>query len=111
MKWIVELGDRGFVASSRSGVHCIPLRHPGDRKSRLPESELRDIEDWMTTIGRNNNAGPNWGLMPDYDIGMVPVDEDSPETLRSFDVDLKEWNEEAVNLAAQIARNFEELEV
>ena len=67
----------------------------------------------MTIIDRNDNTDSNRGLMPGHDVGMalVDMDEDFTETPRSFDVDLKELNEEAIELAVQTARNFEELGV
>ena len=57
----------------------------------------------------------DWSLTPGRYVGVAPeeVDEDFnfEEALRSIHIDLKGLNEEAVELAAWIARNFEELGV
>ena len=113
MTRIAKLLPTGFTRSSRFGAHCIPFQHTGHRQIRLPESELCDVEEWVTIIDRNDNAGNNWGLMAGHNVRMAPVDmdEDSAERPRSIDVDSKELNEEAVELAVQIARKFEELGV
>ena len=55
----------------------------------------------------------DWSLTPGRYVGVAPeeVDEDFDfeEALRSIHIDLKGLNEEAVQLAARIAKNFEEL--
>ena len=55
----------------------------------------------------------DWSLTPRRYVGVAPeeVDEDFDfeEALRDIHVELAGLNEEAVNLAAQISRNFEEL--
>lgn len=111
MTRIAKFRRTGFTRSSRFGVHRIPLQHSSRRQIRLSESELHDVEKWVTIIDRNDNTGPNWGPRAGHDVGMAPVDvdEDSAETLKSFDVDLKELNEKAGELAAQIARSYEKL--
>jgi type I restriction enzyme M protein len=55
----------------------------------------------------------DWSLTPGRYVGVAPeeVDEDFDfeEALRSIHIDLKGLNEEAVQLAARIERNFVEL--
>ena len=55
----------------------------------------------------------DWSLTPGRYVGVAPVEEAEDfvfeETLRSIHIELNVLNEEASKLAAQIARNFEEL--
>ena len=111
MTRIVELRDRGFLASSRFRGHGISLRQSDWRQIRLSESDLRDVEEWVMTIDRNDNACPDWNLTTWHEVGEAPVevDKDTAETLRSFGVELKGLSEDAAKPAAWSVGNFEEL--
>jgi type I restriction enzyme M protein len=55
----------------------------------------------------------NWSLTPGRYVGVAPEEEDGDfdfeETLRDIHIELEGLNAEAVDLAAEIKRNFKEL--
>ena len=84
-------------------------------QERFPEARLRDVDGLVKLVSRSNIAAQDWSLTPSRFIGVAPeeVDEefDFEEALGSIHIDLKGLNEEAIDLAARIAKNFEELGV
>ena len=82
-------------------------------QERFPEAELRDVEGLVKLVDRTEIEAHDWSLTPGRYVGVAPEEEDEDfdfeEALRSIHIDLKGLNEEAVELAARIARNFEEL--
>ncbi len=82
-------------------------------QERFPEAKLRDVEGLVKLADRATIKAHDWSLTPGRYVGVAPeeVDEDFDfeEALRAIHVDLNGLNEEAVELAARIARNFEEL--
>lgn len=84
-------------------------------QKRFPDAELCDVRGLVKLVTREEIAEQDWSLTPGRYVGVAPEEEDEnfdfQETLRSIHVELKGLNEEAVQLAARIARNFEELGV
>ena len=87
-------------------------------QERFPEARLRDVEGLVRLVDRAEVEAHDWSLTPGRYVGVAPEEEDEDfdfaETIRSIHMDLDELNEEAeeaAELAAQIARNFEELGV
>ncbi|NOT44063.1 MAG: SAM-dependent DNA methyltransferase [Acidobacteria bacterium] len=84
-------------------------------QDRFPDAKLRDVEGLVKLVDRKEIETHDWSLTPGRYAGVAPedVDEDFDfeEALRSIHIDLKGLNEEAAELAARIARNFEELGV
>lgn len=84
-------------------------------QERFPDAVLRDVEGLVKRVSWAEIAAHDWSLTPGRYVGVAPeeVDEDFDfeEALRSIHIDLKGLNEEAAELAARIARNFEELGV
>ena len=82
-------------------------------QERFPEAALRDVAGLVKVVDRATIAAQDWSLTPGRYVGVAPkhVDEDFDfeEALRSIHIDLKGLNEEAAELAAQIAKTFEEL--
>lgn len=82
---------------------------------RFPDAELRDVEGLVKLADRAEIEANDWSLTPGRYVGVAPeeVDEDFDfeETLREIHVELEDLNAEAVQLAATIKRNFEELGV
>lgn len=82
-------------------------------QERFPDGALRDVEGLVKLVDRAKITTHDWSLTPGRYVGVAPeeVDEDFDfeETLRSIHLDLKGLNEEATELAARIAHNFEEL--
>jgi type I restriction enzyme M protein len=82
-------------------------------QERFPDAKLRDVEGLVKLVDRTGIAAYDWNLSPSRYVDSAPEEEDENfdfvEALRSLHIDLKGLNEEAVELAARIARNFEEL--
>ncbi len=81
--------------------------------SRFPDGELADVAGLVKLVDVSEIAAADWSLTPGRYVGVAPeeVDEDFDfeEALRGIHLELQGLNEEAVELAAAIARNFEEL--
>jgi type I restriction enzyme M protein len=84
-------------------------------QDRFPDAKLRNVEGLVKVVSRDDIKHHDWSLTPGRYVGVAPqeVDEDFDfeEVLRSIHIDLQELNREAVQLAARIAKNFEELGV
>ena len=84
-------------------------------QERFPEAKLRDVEGLVKLVDCSKIEAHDWSLTPGRYVGVAPEEEDEEfdfeEALRSIHIDLNGLNEEAVELAARIARNFEELGV
>lgn len=82
-------------------------------QERFPEAVLRDVEGLVKRVDRATIKAHDWSLTPGRYVGVAPeeMDEafDFEEELRAIHIDLKGLNEEAAELAARIAKNFEEL--
>ena len=82
-------------------------------QERFPEAKLRDVEGLVKLVDRSEIESHDWSLAPGRYVGVAPEEEDdnfdSKEALRSIHIELNALNVEAVELAARLARNFEEL--
>jgi len=82
-------------------------------QERFPDATLRDVEGLVRLVDRAEIATHDWSLTPGRYVGVVPEEQDEDfdfeEALRSLHLDLEGLNEEAMELAARIARKFEEL--
>ena len=82
---------------------------------RFPEAELRDVEGLVKLVDRAELTANDWSLTPGRYVGVAPEEEDEDfdfaQTLRDIHTELEDLNREAVTLAAQIKKNFEELGV
>jgi type I restriction enzyme M protein len=82
-------------------------------QERFPDAVLRDVEGLVKRVDRATIKAHDWSLTPGRYVGVAPeeIDEDFDfeEALRAIHIDLKGLNEEAAELAARIAKNFEEL--
>jgi type I restriction enzyme M protein len=80
---------------------------------RFPEAKLCDVEGLVKLVDRAEIEANDWSLTPGRYVGVAPeeVDEnfDFEETMRDIHVELASLNDEAVDLAATIQKNFEEL--
>jgi type I restriction-modification system DNA methylase subunit len=83
--------------------------------SRFPDGELADVLGLVKLVDMSELEAADWSLTPGRYVGVAPeeIDEefDFEEALRDIHIELKGLNEEAAELAAQIAVNFEELGV
>ena len=84
-------------------------------QERFPEAEMRDVEGLVKLVDLKELEENDWSLTPGRYVGVAPEEEDEnfdfEETIREIHVELQELNEEAVDLAKQIAQNFEEMGV
>ena len=84
-------------------------------QERFPDARFRDVEGLVKLVERAEIETHDWSLTPGRYVGVAPVEEDEDfdfeEAMRSIHMDLNELNEEAAELAARIARNFEGLGV
>lgn len=84
-------------------------------QDRFPEAAMRDVLGLCKVVTRAEIKAADWSLTPGRYVGVAPpeVDEDFDfeQALRDIHVELAELNKEAVDLAAKIQENFEELGV
>ena len=82
---------------------------------RFPEAKLRDVKGLVKLVDIKEIEANDWSLTPGRYVGVAPEEEDEDfdfeEALREIHVELEDLNDEAVQLALTIKRNFVELEV
>lgn len=82
-------------------------------QERFPDAALRDVEGLVRRVDRATIEAHDWSLTPGRYVGVAPEEQDEDfdfeEALRAIHIDLKGLNDEAAELAAKIAQNFEEL--
>jgi type I restriction enzyme M protein len=82
-------------------------------QERFPEAALRDVAGLVKLVDRATIEAHDWSLTPGRYVGVAPEEQDEDfdfeEALRTIHIDLNGLNEEAAELAARIARNFEGL--
>lgn len=80
---------------------------------RFPEGRLRDVEGLVRLVDRTELEANDWSLTPGRYVGVAREEEDDgfdfEEALRDIHLELEGLNAEAVELAAKIKKNFEEL--
>ena len=83
--------------------------------SRFPDAKLCDVEGLVKLVSRAEIEAADWSLTPGRYVGVAPeaVDEDFDfeAALKDIHIELEGLNQEAAELAAKIARNFEGLGV
>ena len=82
-------------------------------QDRFPKAELQAVPGLVRLVDRKEIEAADWSLTPGRYVGVAPqeVDEDFDfeQTLRDIHTELADLNKEAVELAAKIQSNFEEL--
>lgn len=82
-------------------------------QERFPQAEMQDVPGLCKVVSRAEIAAADWSLTPGRYVGVAPaeVDEDFDfeQSLRDIHLELADLNREAVDLAARIQENFEEL--
>jgi type I restriction enzyme M protein len=80
---------------------------------RFPEGKLSDVPGLVKLVSRVEIEAADWSLTPGRYVGVAPaeVDEDFDfeHTMQDIHTELADLNQDAVELAAEIERNFEEL--
>ena len=78
-------------------------------QEHFPDAELRDVEGLVKLVDRAEIAAHDWSLAPGRYVGLAPEEDeniDFDETMREIHLELNGLNEEAMELAVRIARNF-----
>jgi type I restriction enzyme M protein len=82
-------------------------------QERFPRAELEAVPGLVRLVNRQEIAAADWSLTPGRYVGVAPPEEDEDfdfeATLRDIHTELADLNREAVELAAKIQANFEEL--
>ncbi|MFC2966844.1 class I SAM-dependent DNA methyltransferase [Acidimangrovimonas pyrenivorans] len=81
--------------------------------SRFPDGELCDVEGLVKLVDQDEIEANDWSLTPGRYVGVAPEEEDEDfdfeEAMRDIQIEIDGLNAEAVELAATIKKNFEEL--
>ena len=82
-------------------------------QDRFPQAELQAVPGLVKLVDRKDIEAADWRLTPGRYVGVAPPAEDEDfdfeQSLRDIHVELADLNKEAVDLAAKIQTNFEEL--
>ena len=82
-------------------------------QDRFPKAEFEAVTGLVKLVDRKEIKAADWSLTPGRYVGVAPpeVDDDFDfeQTLREIHIELSDLNKEAVELAAKIQTNFEEL--
>jgi type I restriction enzyme M protein len=84
-------------------------------QDRFPEAEFVPVAGLCKAVTKAEIEAADWSLTPARYVGVAPPEEDEDfdfeQTLRDIHVELADLNREAVELAARIQENFEEMGV
>ncbi len=84
-------------------------------QERFPAAEMAAVPGLCRVVSQADIEAADWSLTPGRYVGVAPpeVDEDFDfeQTIKDIHLELKDLNAEAVELAARIQENFEELVV
>ncbi|MGE0156177.1 MAG: N-6 DNA methylase [Geobacter sp.] len=84
-------------------------------QERFPDALMTAVPGLCKVVSRADIEAADWSLTPGRYVGVAPpeVDEDFDfeQTIKDIHLELKDLNAEAVELAARIQENFEELGV
>jgi type I restriction enzyme M protein len=79
----------------------------------FPDAEIRDVEGLIKLVSLRELEANDWSLTPGRYVGVSLEEEDEnfdfEETMRNIHVELEGLNTEAVELARQIQKNFQEM--
>ena len=82
-------------------------------QGRFPKAELQDVPGLVKVVDCKHIEAADWSLTPGRYVGVAPPEEDedfdSEQTIRDIHTELADLNKEAMELAAKIQENFEEL--
>ena len=82
-------------------------------QERFPKAELEAVPGLVSLVDRQEIKAADWSLTPSRYVGVALSEEDEDfdfeATLRDIHTELADLNKEAVELAAKIQVNFEEL--
>jgi type I restriction enzyme M protein len=80
---------------------------------RFPNGEIADVPGLVKLVDRKAIEAADWSLTPGRYVGVAPPEEDDDfdfdQMLRDIHTEIADLSKEAVELAAKIQKNFEEL--
>ena len=84
-------------------------------QERFPDAQMQAVPGLCKVVTKDEIEAADWSLTPGRYVGVAPaeVDEDFDfeQTLKDIHIELADLNREAMDLAARIQENFEELGV
>ena len=84
-------------------------------QDRFPKAELQAVPGLVKLVDRKEIEAADWSLTPGRYVGVAPPEEDEDfefeQMLRDIHTELADLNKEAIELAAKIQKNFEEVGV
>ena len=102
-----------LIAQLRRGVYF--HRQASWLLERFPDGKLVDVPGLVKLVSQAEIEAADWSLTPGRYVGVAPaeVDEDFDfeQTMQDIHVELADLNEEAVELAAKIQANYQEMVV
>jgi type I restriction enzyme M protein len=108
-----ELEERRADATAQLNLIRYFVRHAHWLQNRFPDAKLRDVEGLVKVVPFKELESNDWSLTPGRYVGVAPDVEDEDfdfeQTMREIHLELADLNEEAVQLAGRIAKNFEGL--
>jgi type I restriction enzyme M protein len=82
-------------------------------QDRFPKAELQTVPGLVKLVDRKEIEAADWSLSPGRYVGVAPSEDDEDfdfeQRLRDIHTELADLNKEAMELAAKIQVNFEEL--
>ncbi len=82
-------------------------------QTRFPNAVYTGVEGLVKLVDRGDIEANDWSLTPGRYVGVAPEEEDEDfdfkKAIREIHMEVVELNAEAVQLADEIKRNFEEL--
>lgn len=82
-------------------------------QDRFPKAELQAVPGLVKLVDLKEIEAADWSLTPGRYVGVAPAEEDEDFdfelTMRDIHAELSDLNKEAINLAAKIQKNFEEM--
>src|SRR5436309_8101107 len=104
------LAQNMLPPAMRPGLTAAPI---GWRQERFPRAELEAVPGLVRLVDRQEIEAADWSLTPGRYVGVAAPEEDEDfdfeAALRDIHIELADLNKEAVELAAKIQENFEEL--
>ena len=84
-------------------------------QDRFPKAEMQEVLGLCKVVTRAEIEAADWSLTPGRFVGVAPAEVDADfdfeQTLKDIHIELADLNRDAVDLAAKIQVNFEELGV
>jgi len=80
---------------------------------RFPDARYRDVMGLCKSVTRAEIEAADWSLTPGRYVGVAAVEDDEDfdfmESMREIHIEIANLNAQAVHLAGQLQRRFEEM--